>query len=79
MQIMALSMNQATINQSGLVRGCIVVKVPSYEGRDNLIRAAIAEGKTRGLLNTGDKAVAVFGLSESDVNSANVMEIVQVD
>jgi pyruvate kinase len=79
MQILALSMNQATINQSGLVRGCIVVKVPSYEGRDTLIRAGIAEAKTRGLLKTGDKAIAVFGLSESDVNSANVMEIVQVD
>lgn len=79
MQIMAVSTSQATINQSGVVRGAIVVKIPSYEGREGVIKNAITEGKRLGILKQGDQVVAVFSLSESDVNSANVMEILQVD
>jgi pyruvate kinase len=79
MAILAVSMSQAIINQMNVVRGAIGLKVPSYEGTDNLLRYAIEVGKSRNLVTKGDTVIAMHGRSETDVNRANTMKILIVD
>jgi pyruvate kinase len=79
MPILAVSMSQPTINQMNIVRGCVTLKVPSYEGTDNLLHYAVDVAKTKNLISSGDKVVAIHGHSEVDVNRANIMKILAVD
>lgn len=79
MPILTVSMNQATINQMNIVRGSITLKVPSYEGTENLLKYAIDVAKTKGLVESGDTVVAIHGKNEGDVNRANTMKIIEVD
>mmetsp|Transcript_15596 Transcript_15596/g.2598 ORF Transcript_15596/g.2598 Transcript_15596/m.2598 type:complete len:83 (+) Transcript_15596:1293-1541(+) len=79
MPILAVSMRQATINQANIVRGCLTLKVPSYEGTDNLLKYTIEVAKTRGIVVSGDTVVAMHGKSETDINQANTLKIVVVD
>ena len=72
-------MNQPIINQMNIVRGGLTLKVPSYEGTDNLLRYAIDVAKTRQLMTSGDTIIAIHGKSETDVNRANTMKILIVD
>ncbi|CAG9314042.1 unnamed protein product [Blepharisma stoltei] len=79
MPILCVSMSQATINQMTIVRGGLTLKVPSYEGTDNLLRYAIEVAKSRNLVKSGDTVIAIHGKSEADVNRANIMKILVVD
>lgn len=79
MPILCVSMSQSTINQTTIVRGGLTLKVPSYEGTENLLRYAIEISKTRGLVKTGDTVIALHGKSETDFNKANIMKILVVD
>jgi pyruvate kinase len=62
-----------------LVRGGLSLKVPSYEGTENLLRYAIEVAKNRGLVKSGDVCIALHGKSETDFNKANIMKILVVD
>jgi len=62
-----------------IVRGGLTLKVPSYEGTDNLLRYAIEVAKERHLVNSGDSIIAIHGKNEADVNRANIMKILTVD
>ena len=79
MPILCVSMSQSTINQTTLVRGGLSLKVPSYEGTENLLRYAIEVAKTRGLVKSADICIALHGKSETDFNKANIMKILVVD
>lgn len=79
MPILTVSMSQPTINQMNIVRGCVTLKIPSYEGTDNLLHYAIEVAKTKNLVASGDKVVAIHGHSEVDVNRANILKILAVD
>ena len=77
--ILCVSMNPSTINQTQIVRGGLTLKVPSYEGTDNLLRYALEVAKNRNLVKSGDTVIAIHGKSETDVNLANIMKILVVD
>lgn len=77
--ILCVSMNQPIINQMNIVRGGLTLKVPSYEGTDNLLKYAIDVAKTRKLVNVGDTVIALHGQSDTDLNRANTMKILVVD
>ena len=79
MPILCVSMNQSTINQTSIVRGGLSLKVPSYEGTENLLRYAIEVAKNRDLVKPGDTCIAIHGKSETDFNKANIMKILVVD
>ena len=79
MPILCVSMSQSTINQTTIVRGGLTLKVPSYEGTENLLRYAIEVAKARGLVASGDTCIALHGKSETDFNKANIMKILVVD
>ena len=79
MPILCVSMSQSTINQTTVVRGGISLKVPSYEGTENLLKYALEVSKLRGLVASGDICIALHGKSETDFNKANIMKILVVD
>jgi pyruvate kinase len=79
MPILAVSMSQPTINQMNVIRGVITLKVPSYEGTDNLLMYAIGVAKDRRLVKSGDPVIAIHGNSETEVNRANILKILAVD
>lgn len=79
MPILAVSMSQPTINQMNIIRGVITLKVPSYEGTDNLLMYAIGVAKDRRLVKSGDPVIAIHGNSETEVNRANILKILAVD
>jgi pyruvate kinase len=77
--ILCVSMSQATINQTTIIRGGLTLKVPSYEGTENLLKYAIEIAKSRKLVVPGDICIALHGKSETDFNKANIMKILIVD
>ena len=79
MPILCVSMSQSTINQTTIVRGGLTLKVPSYEGTENLLKYAVEVAKARGLVVSGDTCIALHGKSETDFNKANIMKILVVD
>ena len=59
--------------------GCITLKVPSYEGTENVIRFAILVAKYNyKLVGDEDSVIVVHGANEEDVNQANIMKILRV-
>ena len=58
-----------------IVRGGVTLKVPSYEGTDNLLRYAMDVARNRNLIGGGDLVIAIHGNSETDTNKANTMKI----
>lgn len=79
MPILCVSMNQSTINQTTVVRGGLTLKVPSYEGTENLLMYSVEVAKNRGLVKKDDFCIAIHGKAETDQNKANIMKILVVD
>jgi pyruvate kinase len=77
--ILVVSMNQSTILQTNVYYGCIALKVPSYEGTDNVLRFAIDVAKNSyHLVSENDTVICLHGQNEEDVNQANIMKILNV-
>ena len=77
--ILVVSMNQSTILQVNANYGCISLKVPSYEGTENVIRFAVGVAKNNyNLIGADDQVICIHGANEEDVNQANIMKILTV-
>jgi pyruvate kinase len=78
--ILVVSMNQSTILQTNVHYGCLALKVPSYEGTDNVLRFAIDVARnTYNLVDDDDTVICLHGQNEDDVNQANIMKILNVN
>ncbi|CEL92797.1 unnamed protein product [Vitrella brassicaformis CCMP3155] len=76
--VLALSASESTVKHLQVHRGCLCLKVPSFQGTDHVIRNALEAAKEMGLVVPGNSVVAVHGMKEEVAGSSNLMKVVEV-
>eukprot|EP01055_Gregarina_sp_Pseudo9_P002050 Gregarina_sp_Pseudo_9__2049@NODE_241_length_3460_cov_2697_985092_g225_i0_p2_GENE_NODE_241_length_3460_cov_2697_985092_g225_i0NODE_241_length_3460_cov_2697_985092_g225_i0_p2_ORF_typecomplete_len516_score88_79PK/PF00224_21/9_8e146PK_C/PF02887_16/8_8e03PK_C/PF02887_16/3_8e28HpcH_HpaI/PF03328_14/1_6e03HpcH_HpaI/PF03328_14/0_0004_NODE_241_length_3460_cov_2697_985092_g225_i0841631 len=73
--ILALVASDIVVAQLAYVRGVQAVKIDSFQGTDSVIAKAIATGKERSYVKSGDVIVAVHGIMEEVAGHTNLMKV----
>lgn len=76
--VLALSAAESTIRHLQLLRGVVSMQVPSFQGTDNVIRSALIEAKSMGLVESGETVVCVHGIQEEVSGGTNLMKVIVV-
>ena len=60
------------------MRGVIGLKIPTFQGSDNVIKFLIQEAKGLKLCKPGDKIAAIYGTQEETPDESNIFKILEV-
>jgi len=77
--ILALSVTESTVKQLAIQRGVTSLQVPSFQGTDHVLKAALDRAKDLGLAVPGDKVVCVHGVKEEIAGHSNLLKVVTVE
>lgn len=77
-KVLALSASESTLRHLQVHRGMFTMQVASFQGTDNVIKAALIEAKQLGLVEEGQTVVAVHGIQEDVSGGTNLMKVVVV-
>ena len=78
-RILACSLTSNSVRQMCAMRGVIGLKIPTFQGSDNVINFLIQEAKNMKLCKTGDKIAAIYGTQEETPDESNVMKILECE
>merc|ERR1719342_1921037 len=78
-KILAVSASSATVAHLSMVRGVMTLETQSFQGTDSILKTAMAYARDLGLLELGDKVVAVHGMREDVAGHSNLMKIITND
>mmetsp|Transcript_31448 Transcript_31448/g.48103 ORF Transcript_31448/g.48103 Transcript_31448/m.48103 type:complete len:461 (-) Transcript_31448:36-1418(-) len=76
--ILACSINAHAVRQMGVMRGVIGLKIPTFQGTDNVIQFLISEAKSMKLCKSGDKTAIIHGTNEETPDESNIMKILDI-
>jgi len=77
--ILACSSNQAVLKQLNITRGVVGLKIPEYQGSDNIMLLTIKAAKEQGLCQSGNQIVALTGQAEENPDESDVMKIINIE
>jgi pyruvate kinase len=77
-KILACSLTSNSVRQMCAMRGVIGMKIPTFQGSDNVINFLIHEAKNMGLTKKGAKIAAIYGTNEETPDESNIMKILEV-
>lgn len=76
-KILACSLTNSVVRQMNYMRGVIGLKIPTFQGTDNVINFVIEEAKKMGLCNKGQVAV-IHGTDEDSPDESNIFKILEL-
>ena len=76
-KILACSLTGSVVRQMNYMRGVIGLKIPTFQGTDNVIHFVIEEAKKMGLCKTGQVAV-IHGKDEDSMDESNIFKILDI-
>ena len=78
-KILACSINAHAVRQMNTMRGVIGLKIPTFQGTDNVIQFLISEAKSMELVKSGDKSAVIHGTNEDTPDESNIMKILDIE
>lgn len=76
--IIAVSIEDKVIKGLAINHGIVCLKVPSFQGADNIIKYAVKTAAQRGFVNPKDRVVLILGQNEEHPDQDNIMKVIQV-
>jgi len=61
------------------MRGVVGLKIPTFQGTDNVIQFVITEAKKMGLAKSGSKVAVIHGTNEETPDESNIMKILTIE
>jgi pyruvate kinase len=77
--ILACSINAHSVRQMNCMRGVVGLKIPTFQGTDNVIQFVITEAKKMGLTKAGSKVAVIHGTNEETPDESNIMKILTIE
>ena len=77
-KILACSLTSNSVRQMCTMRGVQGLKIPTFQGTDNVINFLIQEAKSMKLCKPGDKVAAIYGTQEETPDESNIMKILDI-
>ena len=77
--ILACSINAHAVRQMNCMRGVVGLKIPTFQGTDNVIQFVITEAKKMGLTKSGSKVAVIHGTNEETPDESNIMKILTIE
>ena len=77
--ILACSINAHAVRQMNCMRGVVGLKIPTFQGTDNVIQFVITEAKKMGLTKAGSKVAVIHGTNEETPDESNIMKILTIE
>lgn len=77
--ILACSITTNAVRQMCTMRGVIGMKIPTFQGTDNVINFLIQEAKNLKLTKTGAKVAVIYGTQEETPDESNIMKILDIE
>jgi len=61
------------------MRGVLGLKIPTFQGQDNIIQFLMQEAKNQKMAKVGAKIAVVHGSNEETVEESNILKILDVE
>lgn len=66
------------VRNTNLIRSAVGYYIPTFSGRENLLKRSIMIFREQKLCKSGDKVIAVYGTHDMHPEQSNIMNIVEV-
>lgn len=77
--ILACSINASVVRQMNACRGVQGLKIPTFQGTDNVIQFVISEAKKMGACKAGNKVAVIHGTNEETHDESNIFKILDIE
>lgn len=67
------------MRQLNLMRGVIGYRIPSFQGKDQLLRLIVKAAASMGLCTPGNTVITLKADSDLGVDNSTIMEIMEVE
>jgi len=77
-KILACSINATVVRQLNCSRGTLGLKIPTFQGTENVIQFVISEAKKMHLTDGGNQVAVIHGTNEDTPDESNIFKILDI-